>query len=61
MAFSVFELERIGKVARVSLDRPEKRNAMGPDFWPELQEVFVEAALDNIANFVIYHMRDNHI
>ena len=32
----VLTLERDGHVATVWLDRPEKRNAMGPEFWRDL-------------------------
>ena len=38
MAFSsdVLTLDRDGAVATLWLDRPEARNALGPDFWAEL-------------------------
>jgi len=38
--YQVITFEKKDKVAEVFLDRPEKSNAMGPDLWPELRDVF---------------------
>ena len=37
--FEVFRIERRDRVAIVTIDRPEKRNAMSPTFFRELPEV----------------------
>ncbi len=39
-------LERVGPVLRVWLDRPEKRNPLGPDSLQELIDVFTGVATD---------------
>jgi enoyl-CoA hydratase len=44
MSTDPFRLERRGPVARLTLNRPEKRNAMGPAFWEGLAPVM--AGLD---------------
>jgi len=38
--FKTFCIEILGKIARVSINRPDKRNAMNQDFWHELPKVF---------------------
>ena len=40
MEYKVFKLERVEYIVKVVLNRPDKRNAMGPDFWPELLAIF---------------------
>src|SRR5262245_37656592 len=37
--FEVFRIDRRGRVAIVTIDRPEKRNAMSPTFFRELPQV----------------------
>jgi len=39
-AYTVIAWEKKGMVAEVFLNRPEKRNAMNPPFWPEIRDVF---------------------
>ena len=39
MTYQCFKVEIANQVAHVQLSRPEKRNAMGPDFWRELPEI----------------------
>ena len=43
-SYACFRVERAGPVATVYLANAAKRNAMGPQFWDELPQVF--AALD---------------
>ena len=38
MTYSSFALARDGAIARLTLNRPDKRNAMTPAFWRELPE-----------------------
>lgn len=38
--YTVIAFEKKAKVAEVFLNRPEKRNAMNPPFWPEIRDVF---------------------
>lgn len=46
MEYKVFKLERVEYIVKVVLNRPDKRNAMGPDFWPELLSIFRELDKD---------------
>jgi enoyl-CoA hydratase len=43
---SVLTIERDGHVATLWLDRPEARNAMGPDFWRDLPVAMAELGQD---------------
>jgi enoyl-CoA hydratase len=49
----VFTVERDGHVATVWLDSPERRNAMGPDFWRDLPAVMGELSADDDVRVVI--------
>ena len=40
MDYKVFQVEKHGHVGKVVMNRPEKSNAMGPDFWDELADIF---------------------
>ena len=42
MIYEFFEIEKHGQTATLWLNRPEKRNAMGPDFWNELPQAMGE-------------------
>lgn len=44
--WNAFTVERKDRVARVTLIGPGKGNAMGPDFWSELPEIFGELDAD---------------
>ena len=46
-------VERAAHVARVTLLGPSKGNAMGPDFWRELPEVFGELDTDDDVRAVV--------
>ncbi len=38
--YTVISYEKKNHVAEIFLNRPEKSNAMGPSFWPEIQNAF---------------------
>ena len=38
MTYTSFALSQDGPVARITLNRPDKRNSMTPDFWAELPD-----------------------
>jgi len=38
--YTVIAYEKKGMVAEVFLNRPEKSNAMNPEFWPQIRDVF---------------------
>ncbi|NLV80031.1 MAG: crotonase/enoyl-CoA hydratase family protein [Rhodococcus sp.] len=44
--WNAFTVERTGHVAQVTLIGPGKGNAMGPDFWTELPQIFAELDAD---------------
>ena len=44
MSYEFFEIEKHGQTATLWLNRPDKRNAMGPAFWNELPQAI--GALD---------------
>src|SRR5690606_30131388 len=44
--WQAFTVEIDGHVARVTLTGPGKGNAMGPDFWRELPEIFAQLDTD---------------
>jgi enoyl-CoA hydratase len=46
MESSVFTVERDGHTAILWLDSPERRNAMGPEFWADLPVVMDELSTD---------------
>ena len=56
----VVSLERDGHVARVWLDRPSARNAMGHAFFEQLPEVFAEIAADDDLRAVVVAARGEH-
>jgi enoyl-CoA hydratase len=49
----VFSVERDGHVATLWLDRPERRNAMGPDFWTDLPVLMEELSDDDDVRAVV--------
>lgn len=46
MSYTVFEVERSQGVATLWLASPERRNAMGPEFWDELPQAMRELSDD---------------
>jgi enoyl-CoA hydratase len=57
---SVFTLERDGHVATVWLDSPERRNAMGPDFWNDLPRAFDDLVDDDEVRCVVLAANGPH-
>ena len=51
--FEVFRIERRDRVAIVTIDRPEKRNAMSPTFFRELPEVLDVLDADEAVRAVV--------
>lgn len=51
--YEAFRTEKKGRVFWVVMDNPEKRNAMGADFWRELPAVFEEASEDGETRAVV--------
>lgn len=49
----VFSVERDGHVATLWLDSPERRNAMGPDFWSDLPVLMDELSADDDVRAVV--------
>jgi enoyl-CoA hydratase len=56
----VFAIEVDGHVATLWLDRPEKRNAMGPAFWDDLPVVMAAIAGDPSIRAVVIAARGPH-
>jgi enoyl-CoA hydratase/carnithine racemase len=46
MSLATLQLERAGQVARVRLNRPDKRNAQNPEMWRELRDLGAELSAD---------------
>jgi len=46
MNYTVISFEKKGKVAEVFLNRPEKGNAMSPEFWPQIRDAFQQINSD---------------
>jgi len=53
MSYEFFEIERRGHTATLWLNRPEKRNALGPAFWNELPPVIGELERDAAVRAVV--------
>ena len=51
--YTSFELEKNGHIAELFLNRPNKRNAMGLEFWQELTEIMSELDQDQSIRVVI--------
>lgn len=49
----VFSVERDGHVATLWLDSPERRNAMGPEFWADLPVLMGELSADDEVRAVV--------
>src|SRR3954466_13274124 len=59
-ASDVFSVERDGTVATLWLDSPERRNAMGPDFWNDLPVLMAELSDDDDVRAVVLAARGPH-
>jgi enoyl-CoA hydratase len=51
--YKTITYELKGHVAEVFLNRPEKSNAMNPDFWPEIQDAFTKIHRDREARVAL--------
>jgi enoyl-CoA hydratase len=60
MDSSVFSVEHDGPVATLWLDSPERRNAMGPDFWTDLPRLMQELSDDDAVRAVVIAARGPH-
>ena len=60
MEYTVFKIEHVQYVAKVMLNRPDKRNAMGPAFWPELLAIFHELDKDPEVRAVVLAGNGKH-
>jgi enoyl-CoA hydratase len=56
----VLSVERSGAVATLWLDRPEARNAMGPDLWHDLPVVVAGLSEDEAVRAVVLAARGPH-
>ena len=59
-ASDVLAIEVDGQVATLWLDRPEKRNAMGPDFWSDLPRAMASIGSDPGLRAVVIAARGPH-
>lgn len=60
MGYTFFELEQAGGVGTLWLNNPERRNAMGPDFWRELPMAMEELGSDEAVRAVVIAARGPH-
>jgi enoyl-CoA hydratase len=60
MSSDVLSVQREGNVATLWLDRPEARNAMGPDFWSDLPVAMSELSADQDVRAVVVAARGPH-
>src|SRR5487761_1150777 len=58
--YSVLTIERDEHVATVWLDRPEARNALGPDFWDEIPRAMAALADDAEIRAVVVAAKGSH-
>lgn len=58
--WNAFTVERSGHVAQVTLIGPGKGNAMGPDFWTELPQIFAELDADPDVRAVVLAASGKH-
>src|SRR5664279_4515640 len=56
----VLSIEVDGHVATLWLDRPEKRNALGPDFWSDLPRAMAAIGSDPDLRAVVVAARGPH-
>ena len=56
----VLTIERDGAVATLWLDNPDRRNAMGPDFWDDLPVAMAEIEADDSVHAVVLAANGPH-
>lgn len=59
-ASDVLALEKLGHVTTLWLDRPDARNAMGPDFWADLPRAMAAVGDDEEVRAVVVAARGPH-
>ncbi|MGG7102184.1 crotonase/enoyl-CoA hydratase family protein [Rhodococcus sp. 24CO] len=59
-SWNAFTVEREDHIAQVTLIGPGKGNAMGPDFWSELPEIFADLDADPDVRAVVIAGSGNH-
>lgn len=59
-ASDVLTLEREGPIATLWLDRPEKRNALGPAFWADLPRAMAVLAADTGIRAIVLAAKGPH-
>jgi enoyl-CoA hydratase len=60
MDSEVFSVEHDGPVATLWLDSPERRNAMGPEFWADLPKLMEELSDDDAVRVVVIAAKGPH-
>ncbi|MHA1568685.1 MAG: crotonase/enoyl-CoA hydratase family protein [Alphaproteobacteria bacterium] len=60
MAYSTLSLDIEDHIARLTLNRPEPRNAMGPAFWGDLRDAFAEIDGNVAARVVVISSTGPH-
>ena len=60
MGYVSLQVERTGHIAEVTLLGPGKGNAMGPDFWRELPEVFASLDADTDVRAIVLTGSGDH-
>lgn len=60
LSSTVLAVEREGPVATLWLDRPEARNAMGPDLWTDLPLAMAGLSTDDTVRAVVVAARGPH-
>jgi enoyl-CoA hydratase len=58
--YEVLDIEQDGHIATLYLDRPEKRNSMGPAFWRELPLAMRHLSSDDSVRVVVIAARGPH-
>ena len=58
--YKTITYEKKGHVAEIFLNRPDKRNAMGPDFWPDVTQAFMQADEDKDIWVVVLAANGEH-
>jgi enoyl-CoA hydratase/carnithine racemase len=53
MGFAALKVERDGDTVRITMNRPERRNALSADHLVELRDAFVEAGRSDATGIVL--------
>lgn len=60
MTYECFSLSISERVAHVVLNRPEKRNSMGPAFWDELPRIIEQIDRESLARVIVISSTGPH-